>query len=266
MTLAVEQIEPGVIRLRLRSWQGTLTGYEASAYVVRGVLVDTGFRRVKRELLSAIDAIAPRGAIVTHWHEDHAGNAPALAARGLPLHMHERCEATLRARPSIRGYRHLVWGATPRLDVSLVAFDPAPLQVLALPGHTADHLVVWDAERRILVSGDLFLGVKVRVAHASESPRQLLTSLRTAAALSPRLMLDAHRGVIDNPARLLAAKIDWMEHTIGSIVELRERGASDHEIRQRVLGREAFVGWMSRGEYSKLALVRAVLREEGALA
>jgi hypothetical protein len=33
-----------------------------------------------------------------------------------------------------------------------------------------------------------------------------------------------------------------------------------------VLGREAFVGWMSRGEYSKLALVRAVLREEGALA
>ncbi|MDQ6634032.1 MAG: MBL fold metallo-hydrolase, partial [Gemmatimonadota bacterium] len=175
MSLTIAVIEADVVRLRMRSWQSMGAGYEVSAYIVRGVLIDTGFPRAGEELNSAIDALAPRGTVVTHWHEDHAGNAPSLAARGLPVHAHAECEARLRARPPIRAYRHLVWGATARLEAPLQPFDPAPLEILHLPGHTRDHLVVWDAERKVLVSGDLFLGVKVRVAHESESPRTLVT-------------------------------------------------------------------------------------------
>lgn len=224
MSLRVEQIEPDVTRLRMRSWAGALAGYEVSAYLVRGVLVDTGFPHAHATLLPALDAIGPRGAIVTHWHEDHAGNAAALAARGVPIRMHDQCEAVLRARPSIHAYRRLVWGRPDRLTAPLIAFDATPLRILSLPGHTSDHQCVWDAERRILVSGDLFLGVKVRVAHASESPRRLVASLRAAAALEPRLLLDAHRGVLRKPVAALRAKIDWMEETIGRICALADRG------------------------------------------
>jgi glyoxylase-like metal-dependent hydrolase (beta-lactamase superfamily II) len=261
MTLTIEEIEPDVVRLRMRSWQGIVAGYEVSAYLVRGVLIDTGFHHVRRELVSAVEAIAPRGVIVTHWHEDHAGNAPVLAERGIAMHMHERCESTLRARPSIRAYRHLVWGATPPFTAPLRSFDPAPLQVLSLPGHSADHLAVWDAERRILISGDLFLGVKVRVAHASESPRTLLSSLRTAVALMPRLLLDAHRGPVPDGAEKLRAKADWLEETLGEIDRRAARGLSEHAITRAVLGREEGVGLASFGEYSKRAFVRAALRD-----
>jgi glyoxylase-like metal-dependent hydrolase (beta-lactamase superfamily II) len=261
VTLSVETIEPEILRLRLRSWQGTVAGYEVSAYVVRGALIDTGFPHARRALLGALETIAPRGAVVTHWHEDHAGNAPALAARGMPLYMHAACEERLRARRPIRAYRHLVWGATPALEVPLRSFDPAPLEVLSLPGHTRDHLVVWDAERRVLASGDLFLGVKVRVAHESESPRTLLTSLRTAAALEPRLLLDAHRGPVTDAAAKLRAKADWLDATLGEIESLGARGLSEREIARRVLGREAVVGWASFLEYSKIGLVRAALRD-----
>jgi ribonuclease/clavin/mitogillin len=263
VSLALQVIEPDVLRLRMQSWQGMVAGYEVSAYLVSGVLIDTGFPRAGRELHSALDALAPRGAIVTHWHEDHAGNAPSLAARGLPMHLHPECETRLRAQPPIRAYRHLVWGATAPLEAPILPFDPAPLEILHLPGHTRDHLVVWDAERRVLVSGDLFLGVKVRVAHESESPRALLTSLRRAAALEPRLLLDAHRGPLTDAAAKLRAKAEWLEGTIAEIESFRARGLSERAIARRVLGREAMVGWASRFEYSKIGLVRAVLRDAG---
>ena len=264
MTLRIEEIEPGVVRLALSGWRGRAVGYEVSAYLLNGVLVDTGFPGVAAEMAAAVRSFAPRGAVVTHWHEDHAGNAPPLAEVGLPIHMHPDGEAVLRERPRIRFYRRIVWGRNPPLMTPLRAFDPSPLQVIATPGHTADHIAVWDAERRIIASGDMFLGVKVRIAHPHESQTQLLNSLRTVMALEPRLLLDAHRGVVRNPAAMLAAKIAWMEETIGKITALATEGRSEREIQRLVLGREPFVGWVSRGEYSKLSYVRSVLREVGA--
>jgi ribonuclease/clavin/mitogillin len=261
VTLTLEAVEPRVTRIRMGSWQGRVAGYEVSAYLVNGVLVDTGFPRVGTPFTTALDALRPRGAVVTHWHEDHAGNVPALVARGLPLYLHPTCEAILRERPPIGLYRHVVWGQAPRLTTPVGAFDPAPLEVLPLPGHTEDHLVVWDAERRILASGDLFLGVKVRIAHRSESPRRLLQSLRAAAALEPRLLLDAHRGPLPDATARLRAKIAWLDDTIGAIVERADRGDPPRAIARRVLGREPMVGFVSAGEYSKRALVEAVLRE-----
>jgi glyoxylase-like metal-dependent hydrolase (beta-lactamase superfamily II) len=263
MTVRIEAVEPEVRRVHCRTLRGAAVGYDVSAYLVRGVLVDTGFARVRDELMDAVRELSPRGAMLTHWHEDHAGNAPAFVKAGIPLALDARCESILRERPHIALYRSLIWGTTPRLTTPVVPFDPSPLEIIPTPGHTADHQVLWDPERRILASGDLFLGVKVRVAHEHESPRQLLASLRRVAALEPRLLLDAHRGPVTNVASLLRAKIGWMEETMGEMLALARAGADEREIRERVLGSEDFVGRVSFGEYSKLAFVRGVLREEG---
>jgi glyoxylase-like metal-dependent hydrolase (beta-lactamase superfamily II) len=261
MSLVLQAVEPGVTQLRLGSGRGRALGYDVNAYLIDDVLVDSGPPRARRALLDAVAAVRPRGAVVTHWHEDHAGNAPALAELGLPLAMHPDCEAMLRERPPIRLYRRIVWGWTARLLAPLAPFDPAPLQVITAPGHSEDHQIVWDPQRRILVSGDLFLGVKVRVAHDHESPRVLLTSLRRAAALEPRLLLDAHRGVVRDAAAQLRAKAEWNAETIGRIEELAGTGMDPQAIVRRLFGRESLVGWASGGEYSRRAFVRAVLNE-----
>jgi glyoxylase-like metal-dependent hydrolase (beta-lactamase superfamily II) len=262
VTVRVEQVEEGVLRLHCRTWRGAAVGYDVSAWVVGGVLIDTGFPRVGREMLQVLQRLELRGAVVTHQHEDHSGGVAALAALGVPLVMHPGCESVARARPWIGLYRQAIWGRPDRLVAPIASFDPAPLEVLALPGHTPDHLAVWDADARILVSGDLFLGVKVRIAHHDERPRRLVASLRTAAALEPRLLLDAHRGPIERPTALLSAKADWLEATIELVSGLHARGVATREITRRVLGREDFVGWVSAGEYSKLSLVRAILEED----
>jgi endoribonuclease LACTB2 len=261
MSLLRETVEAGVQRLRMRNWRGTAVGYEVSAYLLDDVLVDTGFAHARAPMLEAVDALRPRGVIVTHSHEDHAGNVPALVATGLPMLMHEACEAELRSRPAIRVYRRVVWGRTPALSQAIEPFDTSPLTVLAAPGHSADHLVVWDAERRILVSGDLFLGVKVRIAHDHESPRMLVSTLRRMAALEPRLLLDAHRGVVSDGAAQLRAKADWTEETIASIERLAAEGVGVDAIVRRLFGGESLVGWVSGGEYSRAGFVRAVLLE-----
>lgn len=261
MTLTLARAEGNVIRIGMSTWQGRATGYSVSAYLLRGVLVDSGFVRVRDELLRATTDLAPRGVVITHWHEDHSGNAPALAARGVPMLMHSACERTLRARSEVRAYRRIVWGRPAALRDPLVSFDPSPLRVIEAPGHTADHLVVYDEERGILASGDLFLGVKVRVAHHAERPRTLVRTLRAMAALRPRVLLDAHRGVLHDAAALLLAKAAWLEDTIGSIMTLAGGGVPEREIQRRVLGPEALVGYVSFGEYSGRALVQAVLSE-----
>ena len=72
-----------VTRVHLASRRSRLIGYSASAYLVRGVLVDTGFHAVRRDVSRLVDEMRPRGAVVTHEHEDHAGNVELLARRGV---------------------------------------------------------------------------------------------------------------------------------------------------------------------------------------
>lgn len=251
-----------VTRVRMTSWRGRLVGYDVSAYVVRHVLVDTGFPHVARDFAHFLDENLQtiRGVIVTHWHEDHAGNAALVAARGLPVAISARTRAQLaESAASIRFYRRFVWGvAAPVQSVSQFATDA--LRTIHTPGHTTDHQVVWDEERETLFSGDLFLGVKVRATFPDENPRQLVITLRDVASLRPRRMFDAHRGLVTNATSALQAKADWLADTIACIDAKIDAGWNDRAIQHEVLGRENAVGLISGGEYSKLTFVQAVRR------
>src|SRR4051794_20250454 len=91
-----------VTRLQLSSVGSVAAGLHVSAYAYRGALIDSGFHRARGELLHALDALDIQGAMITHWHEDHAGNAEILAARGLPLAMHTLTQKILHSAPAIR--------------------------------------------------------------------------------------------------------------------------------------------------------------------
>jgi len=247
-----------VTRLKMSSRSSRLAGLDVSAYVIRGVMIDTGLPRAWGDLEKVLPELQLRGAIVTHEHEDHAGNAPRLAAIGVPLCLDPRTEQTLRSRPQILPYRRIVWGRPEALAGNVIPFAPAPLEFVATPGHSEDHHAVWDPETESLFSGDLWLGVRSRAMHHHEEPHRIIESLKRVLALRPRHLFDAHRGDVSTPIDAIEAKISWMTETIGEIERRVDEGWSDRAILRETLGGEERSAYVSAGEYARMNFVRAV--------
>ena len=235
-------------------------GFGVSAYAVRGALIDTAFHDVRADLGAWLDARRPEGVIVTHYHEDHAGNAALVAQRGYPMWIaHETLERVRRPAP-IMWYRRWCWGKQPPLESEVKPFVHAELEVIHTPGHSSDHHVVWDAGRETVFGADLFLGVKVRVSHPwpREDVRAQVAALRRVIALRPKRYFDAHRGLVPDAITLLTAKADWLEETVGKVDALVAEGCDDHAIVTRVFGGEEWMSTFTRYDYSRRNFVASV--------
>ena len=247
----------------MSSAAGRAIGYSASAYLVRGLLVDCGFPAARRHVAALLAQERPRGVFITHYHEDHAGNVEQVARLGIPIATSAETLAALRSPERIRVYRRVTWGSTPALSSTVSPLEEAGVELLAAPGHSFDHHVVWDASSGTLFGGDLYLGVKVRIAHGGEDPRVLVRTLRQVAALGPARLFDAHRGLVRDPVASLIAKADWTDETIAAVEQRIEAGAPDAVIVRELFGGESLPGILSGGDYSRTNFVRAVRRGLG---
>src|SRR5690349_13176530 len=91
-------VDHGEVReLEMSSAASRLTGFKVSAYLHRGTLIDSGFPRAKAELARWLRSHPVQGAVVTHWHEDHAGNVPLLVRSGIPVTLGADTLARVRA-------------------------------------------------------------------------------------------------------------------------------------------------------------------------
>jgi glyoxylase-like metal-dependent hydrolase (beta-lactamase superfamily II) len=251
---------PDITAVYFSTARSRVVGYGVYVFVTRGTLIDTGFHAVRHELASLLDELRPAGVLVTHQHEDHAGNAELVARRGLPLGAAPDTLTAISSVTPIGFYRRFVWSPMPPLRTATIHHAAEGLELIHAPGHSPDHHVIWDAERETLFSGDLFLSVKVRVARPGEDPRLLAQTLRSIARLTPRRMLDSHRGEIARPTEMLLAKADWLDETIGRIDRLHTAGRSSGAILREVFGGEAAVSYLSGGDLSRTNFIRAVTR------
>jgi glyoxylase-like metal-dependent hydrolase (beta-lactamase superfamily II) len=249
-----------VSRLELSSWTGRRLGYTVSVYRIGDLLIDTGFPHIADRVAAWAVGERIRGAIVTHWHEDHSGGATALAARGIALALHPETERRLREPKRLELYRRATWGSFQPLRGEIARFTPNALQIIAAPGHSVDHHVVWEPLTGTMFAGDLFLGVKVRIAHETEDLAEQIVSLRRCAAMDPARFFCGHRGLVPNAASTLRAKADWMEETVALIGRRTSEGWDDARIVRDVLGGEELTGRASFGHYSRAAFVRAARR------
>lgn len=250
-----------VTELRFTTWRSRSVGFRVSAFVVRGMLVDTGFPDCAGDLARFIATARPDGCLVTHFHEDHSGGVAAVAHAGVPVWMDVRTADRVRQPARIGFYRRYTWGVPSPVGAFTPFTPPGSLECIATPGHSDDHHVVWDRATGTLFGGDLFIGVKVRGSHATEQPRTLVRSLRRVIALRPQRLFDAHRGLVENPADLLTAKADWLEQTIASIDALIAEGLDDATIARRVLGNDWFSRAFSAGDYTMRNFVISVRQE-----
>lgn len=241
----------GVEALYLTTPLSRRVGYGVYVYRYRGLLVDAGPPKA-RGFSPEAEAL-----VLTHAHEDHAGGAPRL---GLPAYGGRATAALLQAPPRLPLYRRLVWGGLEPVAVR-AAERVGPLHLLPTPGHAPDHVALYDPERGVVFSGDLFLSVRADLAPPGFDLKALLQSLEAVLALRPKALFCAHAGPVAEPQRALAAKRDFLLRAREAAGRLRRQGLSPKEVRDRLLGGESPLAYLSLGEMSRLRFVLALLKE-----
>ena len=257
-----------ITRIRITSRWARLLGFEVSAYLVGDLLVDTGFRHVRRQMLDVLSDSTVAAICFTHNHEDHTGNCAPLVER-------HRCPAYLRncglrwgeGVRRLKPYRSWFWGAPGDLEVEempeVVTGAERRLRAIPAPGHSATHVALWEEASGTVFTGDLFIAPGASAVMTQENPYDLVASLRRVAAVEPELMLTGHGHSLAKPAVALRTKAERIEAAASRAVELHRSGMTDRDAVREIFptghGRDRAIEALTQGEFSRVNFVRAAV-------
>jgi ribonuclease/clavin/mitogillin len=241
--------------------------YTVRAYLVDGLLVDTGPPATAGEMVAWCRGRRIERVVNTHHHEDHAGaDGPLQRALGLPILAPAATVPILADFPRLQFYRRLAWGQPKNVAVEpvgdAVETECYRLEPVPTPGHARDHTCLFEPERGWLFGGDLFIHERARYLRADEDAREILRSLRRVLALEPRLLICAHAGFVEDACAAIRRKIAYWEALAAQARTLRDEGLSLSQVTQRLLGPEDLLTRASRGHFAKTNLIRSLLEDE----
>jgi glyoxylase-like metal-dependent hydrolase (beta-lactamase superfamily II) len=249
--------------------------YHTAAYWLDGLLVDSTCPFTAQELLHACAELSVRQVVNTHCHEDHIGGNSALQrARDCAIWAHPLALPILenpRLQP-LQLYRRVFWGwpepSHGRPVGEWVETEHHRFQVLHTPGHSPDHVCLYEPQQGWLFSGDAYIGGEDRAARPDYDIYAIIGSLKKLAALNVSQLFPASGTVRDkDPADDILRKIDYLEDLGDKVRQLRGQGLSVQAIGARLLGPEPSIRYLTLGHFRRRQLVEAYLRartsEEG---
>lgn len=234
------------------------------AYLVDGLLIDTGPPVNRREMARMLAEFPVRQVVNTHHHEDHAGNNALISElMGLTPAVHPIGVPLLQDLPPIQLYRKLTWGeslSAPAAALGEWVTTPRHrFRVVHTPGHAPDHVVLHEPEAGWLFTGDLYIADSQKLLRPEEDPHVWAESLAKALALDFDTVFCAHRGVVSRGHAALARKHAFLGELRERVLALHGQGLGEREIARRLLGREDFLYYFSSGDFSRRNLVTAFL-------
>jgi glyoxylase-like metal-dependent hydrolase (beta-lactamase superfamily II) len=254
--------------IRLRVARGILgrPGYFTAAYWVDGLLVDTGCAHTARQLTSAIKGWRIEQVVNTHSHEDHVGaNAAIQEMFHCPICAHPEALPILedpRLQP-LQPYRRLFWGwPKPSRGEPIgeqVETEQFRFQVIHTPGHSPDHVCLFEPRRGWLFSGDAYIGGQDQALRAGYDIHGIIASLKKLAELPVTTIFSGSGSVRDNGVRHLQEKVVYLEELGEQIRALRDQDLSPRSIRRQLFGRELPITYLTLGHFSGLRLVQSYL-------
>lgn len=163
MNLVFEQIRTGGDRNF-----GYLLGDRAAR---QAVLIDPSYSPEALVERARAQGLAVTHIINTHGHGDHSnGNARAAELTGAPVAAHP--DSPLAPQLRLRDGHELEAGAL-------------RLQVMHTPGHTDDHIVIYERTYQLLITGDLLFVGKIGGTGSAMDARAEWNSLRQVLAAFP---------------------------------------------------------------------------------
>ncbi len=246
--------------------------YWSTAYLVDGMLVDSGPAHTARELQHALDGARLLRIFNTHTHEDHiGGNAPLQDQDpGLEILAHPLALEVLadpQGKQPLHPYRRLFWGwprpskARSIEEGDLLETEKHCFEVIYTPGHNRDHLCLYEPRQGWLFTGDIYVGGRDRAIRAGSEIWKIIASLKRLSQLPASRLFPGCARVRDNPAQVLASKVIYLEELGERILKLHQRGMDLPTITRAICGLPMPVEIITLGHFSRRNLVLSFLRD-----
>lgn len=259
-----------VTRFDLARTLGGRGRYWTTAYLLDGLLIDSGCAHTAPELADALRASPLTHLVNTHTHEDHIG-ANGLLQRehpSLQIFAHPLALSILsdpRGEQPLHPYRKVMWGwpepcnASPLADEAWIETEHHRFQVLYTPGHSLDHICLYEPERGWLFTGDLFVGGYDRALREGYDIWQIIASLKRIAALPSTVMFPGCARIRENPKGDLESKISYLEEFGAKVLDLHRKGWDGNAIVRALCGRPMLIELVTLGNFSRRHLVLSYL-------
>jgi glyoxylase-like metal-dependent hydrolase (beta-lactamase superfamily II) len=264
----VEQHGP-VLAIRMaRGFLGRPLAW-TTAYWVDGLLIDTGPRCAAPELLRILSQVPVNQIVVTHGHEDNIGGLEDVHARfqHAPIYASYRAINVIQepTRLRLQLYRRLVWGVPKALkqvrsldDVDNTLRTSAyTFRVVETPGHSRDHISLFEPSQRWLFSGDAFIGGLERSWPRESDLFSVIGSLQSLMSLRPERLFPSSGEVRRNPRPELAEKIGSLQRLSKEVARLDAAGMSVEEMVTCLFKGESSLRLWTGGHFSAANLVEA---------
>lgn len=269
MKLASTYDHQGVQIFKFGSWPFGPPKMFSHCFYLDGLLIDTGHRKMQKEVVQALGGLAVDQIFITHHHEDHTGNLATLQSTfACPALASAKCVELMKDPPPISFAQWLSWGSRPafsglsetmdRLSTSHYNFEVYPI-----PGHAEDMLCLYEREQGWLFSADLWVSERIKYFMRAESMYQQIVSIKTILQLDFEVLFCSHNPQFQGGKQRLANKLQFFEDFYGKVASHYHQGLKSWQIMKALGLKENWnIRLTSGGELSTLNMITAVIRDE----
>ena len=240
--------------------------YWTSAYLVDGLLVDTGCPHTADEFMRSLEDRTIKVAVNTHYHEDHVGANYLLQQKlGIKIMASRKSIPLINSAYKQQSYQEVVWGIPVPTQVELlpdrIETENFRFDVVPTPGHCKDHVSLVEPSQGWCFCGDLYSSQEPKAIRPEEDMGETARSMQHLIDLkTDELILFTGLGnVVPNGREALRACIAYLKDLSIKAKQLKNQGLSTSAIRDQIFGRETVLAGITEGDVSAENMVRAIL-------
>lgn len=254
-----------VLQIRMSRYPDFPSAMWVCAYLVDGLLIDTGMAHTVQEFTEFLKDKYLKVAVNTHFHEDHiSGNKFLQDTRGIEIFAPPLSVEKISKPATLYPYQEEIWGyPVPSVVKTLgdhIHSDNYRFEVISSPGHERDQICLWEKTNGWLFTSDLYVSTRPVACRSTDDIWQTLADLENIRALNPRVLFPAPTHVVFEPAAKLDELIACLEELGGKIVELYQKGKSIEQIKEEIFGQEDVFSDMTQQQFSSLNMVKSFLK------
>ena len=240
------------------------------AFLVDGLLIDTGPPKLEKELLAWLEDKPFQQAFITHHHEDHSGNVNGLHRQfQRPIFGSAACSRLVQGQVRTSIPQLIYWGR-PRYTnkvqpytQNLLHTEHHQFQLIPIPGHADDQVALFEPQQGWLFSADAFVHPYIKYYMRYESMRQQINSLQKLIALDFEQLFCCHTPLMKGGKKQLQQKLAYLQNYYAQVVHWHHKGCSPREIMAQMQQKERWGQYLLSGGYmAAINMVKAVLRDE----